>query len=643
MIQKKTLPVIGMACAVCAGTVERILNGLDGVNNASVSLAGRTALVEYDDDVLTLEGMKAAVNAGGFDLVIEQGRSVEQIRRTEYVRLAKKTALAWIIMILVVAVGMRWVDLGLNADYINQTCMILSLAAMIVCGKGFYIRAWRQVMSLTPGMDTLVALSTLISFLFSVFNTFWGESYWGCRGMEWHTFYDAVVMIITFVLTGRLIEERAKNGMASALRRLAGMTPKTARLVTGDSVDDVPLSTISISDVLEVTPGDKIPVDGTVTEASSLMSPEGVFVDESMITGEPAPVLKKRFDKLLAGTVLKQGHLRMRATQVGEKTALAQIISMVEQAQASKAPVQRIVDKMAMYFVPMVLGLSIVTFLLWMVFGGKGAFPQALMSAVTVLVIACPCALGLATPTAIMVGIGVAARNNILIKDAVALEMIHRVGVVVIDKTGTITKPNPDIDFSKADTLPLEERESLKPYVRETIDELSRRGIRVIMMSGDNDEAVAYWADKAGITEYRSRVTPQDKEDMVKRQQADGIIVAMTGDGINDTQALAAADVSISIGGGTDVAVDTSQLTLMGDDLRALSVAMTISDKTVLTIRQNLFWAFIYNIISIPLAAGLLRVFGMDFQLTPSLASGMMAMSSISVVLNSLLLRFMRL
>ena len=358
-----------------------------------------------------------------------------------------------------------------------------------------------------------------------------------------------------------------------------------------------------------------------------------------MITGEPTPVLKRPGDKVFAGTMVKQGKLRFRAEEVGTGTMLAQIIKMVQEAQGSKAPVQRVVDKIALVFVPVVLCLSVLTFILWYAIGGETQLPHAILSAVSVLVIACPCALGLATPTALMVGIGKAARKNILIKDATALENIRKVDALVIDKTGTLTVPNKNIDFTQADNLSLDERETLKPHAREAMETLQKEGVEVYMMSGDKDEAARYWAEKAGIRHYRSKVLPQDKEDMVKKLQAEGHHVAMVGDGINDTQALAAADVSIAMGKGTDIAMDVAQVTLMGTDLRRIPDAVKLSRSTVSMIKQNLFWAFIYNVICIPLAAGLPFLFGAHWQITPMWASALMAFSSISVVLNSLRLK----
>ena len=653
---KKTIPVIGMACSVCAANVERKLNSLEGINSATVSLAGRTALIDYDPEKITLEDMKREISNAGYDLVIEADRSAEEINRREFTLLKRKTLLSWFFAILVMAFSMGWVSTGMEntasmgngmmrdshaSAFNNQISLILALLNMLYCGRMFYVSAWKQLRHRTANMDSLVALSTLIAFLFSAFNTFFGEMVWGARGIEWHVYFDASVMIITFVLTGRCLEEKAKDGTAASIKQLMGLQPKTARLVADGQLEEVPISTIQRGDVIEVRAGEKIPVDGVVTQAESFMTADAAYVDEAMITGEPTPVAKRVGDEVLSGTIPSQGKLRMRARQIGENTTLAHIIRMVQEAQGSKAPVQRIVDKAALVFVPVVAGIALVTFLAWWMIGGNACLPQAILSAVAVLVIACPCAMGLATPTALMVGIGKAAQKQILIKDAAALENIRKVDALVIDKTGTLTIPNQNVDFTKGDELDdLESRETLKPHASEAMKLLEEEGIEVYMMSGDREEAARYWANKAGIKHYQSKVKSDDKQAMVKKLQAEGKHVMMIGDGINDTQALALADVSMAIGKGTDVAMDVAQVTLMDDDLMAIPDAVKLSRKTVGMIWQNLFWAFIYNLICIPLAAGVLHLFGIDFQITPMWASALMACSSVSVVLNSLRLRF---
>ena len=636
---KQTIPVIGMACASCSANIERKLNELDGINEASVSLPGRSALVDYDPEKISLEKMKSEINGIGYDLVIDKQTSVEEVEKRAYTLLKRKTLLSWVFSVAVMCVSMQWINLG-SRDISNQVSLLIALANMLYCGRQFYVTSWKQLLHGTANMDTLVALSTGIAFLFSTFNTFWGDAVWASRGIVWHTYFDASVMIITFVLTGRLMEEKAKDGTASSIRQMMGMAPKTAHVVDGDKIEEVPISTIEVGDVLEVRPGEKVPVDGEVISAESFMTPDAAYVDESMITGEPTPAEKKKGSKVLAGTIPSQGKFRMKARQIGEDTALAHIIRMVQEAQGSKAPVQRIVDKAALIFVPVVACIALITFLIWWIIGGNAYLPQAIISAVAVLVIACPCAMGLATPTALMVGIGRAAQRQILIKDAAALESLRKVNALVTDKTGTLTIPNKDVDFTKADNLPLESREHLKPNARQAMEALQKSGIEVYMMSGDKEEAARYWAEKAGIKHYHSKVMPQDKENLVKDLQSKGKFVAMVGDGINDTQALALADVSIAIGKGTDVAMDVAQITLMGDDLSAIPEAVRLSRHTVHMIWENLFWAFIYNIVCIPLAAGLLYVFGIDWQITPSWASALMAFSSVSVVLNSLRLRW---
>lgn len=627
-MEKKILPVLGMACAGCSANVERKLKAMDGIKSVSVSLPGRTAMVEYDEKIVTPADMKREVDAAGFELIIDEETRVDTLEKNSYRLLLRRTALSWLFALLTMSVSMGWVSVG-SPDASNQVLLIICIVNMIYCGRQFYLNAWRLLLHRSANMDTLVAMSTLMSFGFSVFNTFWGSSFWGSRGIEWHTYYDASVMIVTFVLTGRSLEERAKKSTASAIRSLMGLVPRMAHIVSNGDVTDVPLAAVSVGDVVEVRKGEKIPVDGTLTEGTG-------YVDESMISGEPLPVSKSTAARVLAGTIVSEGTLRFRAEQVGQHTMLANIIRMVQEAQGSKAPVQRLVDKVALVFVPCVLAVSVLTFVLWLLIGGESVLPQALLSAISVLVIACPCAMGLATPTALMVGIGKAAQCGILVKDATAVEQMCKVDALVIDKTGTLTIPNKDVDFKSAENIALEDREQLKPHAVEAIAMLKARGIEVWMMSGDKEEAAAYWAKKVGIDHWKSCCMPQDKEDIVRHLQLQGKTVAMVGDGINDSQALALADVSIAMARGTDVAMDVAQVTLMGDDLRRIADACRLSHNTVAMIRQNLFWAFVYNIICIPLAAGALRLFGVDFQITPMWASALMAMSSVSVVTNSL-------
>lgn len=627
-------------CAGCSASVERKLNSLDGISHAAVNLPGRSALVEYDPEVITLEQMKAEIQRSGYDLIIEEDRSMDELERRSLSLLRRKVVVAWVLSLLVMGISMGWISLSsghesaVGSSLANQTMLLLSLGCLVYCGRQFYVNAWRQLRHRSANMDTLVALSTAISFLFSVFNTFWGERFWGSRGIAWHTYFDASVMIVAFVLTGRLLEERAKHSTASSIRSLMGLQPKTAHLVDGmgdhESVSDVPLSTLQPGDVIEVRAGEKVPVDGVALGVEG----EVAALDESMMTGEPDLIEKQSGDRVLAGTICKRGMLRFKAREVGEKTVLSNMIRMVQEAQGSKAPVQRVVDRIALVFVPCVLALSLLTFVLWWIIGGEGELPRAVLSAVSVLVIACPCAMGLATPTALMVGIGKAAEKNILIKDATALENLRHVDAMVVDKTGTLTQLQDDGTANRTETL--------KPHAREAMQTLQQRGISVYMMSGDKEERAAHWAHEAGISHYESEAMPQDKENLVRRLQAEGRHVAMVGDGINDSQALASADVSIAMGRGTDVAMDVAQVTLMSTDLRRLSDAIDLSRRTVGMIHQNLFWAFIYNLVCIPLAAGALRLFGLDFQITPMWASALMAFSSVSVVLNSLRLKLQK-
>ena len=603
MNEKKTFAVLSMMCAGCAARVEQRLNQTPGIESATVNLPTRTVLIAYDPEQTSPQAMKDALGKIGYDMVVEEDRNVEALERLAFTQLRRRVLLSWMFALLCMSLSMGW--LRLQPDYANQAALIVAMLNLIYCGRSFYVNAWRQLRHASANMDTLVALSTGISFLFSVFNTFWGDEFWGARGLENHTYFDASVMIITFVLTGRLLEERAKHSTASAIRSLMGLQPKTAHLVAmpESTITEIPIAAVQKGDVLEVRTGEKIPVDGTVADGTGEL-------DESMMTGEAVAVEKSVGDRLLAGTIIKSGTLRMKAEAVGKDTVLANMIRMVQEAQGSKAPVQRVVDRIALIFVPAVTGLALLTFLLWLLIGGTTCLPQAM---------------GLATPTALMVGIGKAAEQQILIKDATALEQLRHVDAMVVDKTGTLTEGTP---------------EQLKPHAREAMTLLQQQSIDVYMMSGDREERVSHWAHEAGISHYQSEVLPQDKEDLVRRLQAEGRRVAMVGDGINDSQALATADVSIAMGRGTDVAMDVAQVTLMGRDLRRLSDAIALSRRTVGMIRQNLFWAFIYNMVCIPLAAGLPLLLGYDWQITPMWASALMAMSSISVVLNSLRLRF---
>ena len=628
-METKTIPVVGMACTGCAANIEKILLKLEGIESATVNFSSRTAKVTFNPQKISLQKMKDEIQKAGYDLIINNNLSISAIERHEYRTLVKKTIISWLFSVIAMILSMNFIDIG-SVFYTNQILLIIALANIVYCGKTFYINSLKQISKGMVSMDTLVTISTLVSFVFSVFNTFWGEKFWATYDIENHTYYEASIMIITFVLTGRTMEKRAQDGTASAIKSLIALSPKTAHILQSDGTTyDIPIDTLEKGDYIEVKNGEKIPADGFVTEGKS-------YVFEGTITGEPIPAEKNVGDKVFAGTIMKEGVLKFKASSAGKDTLLANIIKVVQEAQNSKAPIQRIADKIAGIFVPIVLILSVITFILWMVFGGINYLPQGLMFAVSVLVISCPCALGLATPTALMVGIGKAAKNNILIKDAEALERIHKIDSIVIDKTGTLTIPNENFNFQNNDNLAPELRETLKPHATDAINNLQKHGIDVYLMSGDKNKYVEYWASKANIKNWQGEVMPQDKENLVKQLKASGKHVAMVGDGVNDMQAFALADVSIAMGRGTDIAIDTAQMTLMGNDLRRIPYAIKLSGRIVRIIKQNLFWAFIYNLVCIPIAAGLPWIFNLHWQINPMLASALMAISSISVVLNSL-------
>ena len=630
-MKKQTLPVVGMMCASCSARVERCLKEQPDVASVAVNLAGRTALVEYDEAQTSLAALQKAVADAGYELIVESDRSVALIEHRAAQLLLRRTVVAWLLALMVMALSMDWIDTE-GRDAANQWQLILAAISLGYCGRQFFTTAWKQLLHRSASMDTLVALSTGISFLFSTFNTFWGESFWGAHGMEWYTYFDAATMITAFVLLGRWLEERAKNSTSAAIRALIGLQPKAARLVKDGAYHDVPISTLERGDTIELRPGERVPIDGDVVSGEA-------FIDASAMTGESALQRLTAGSQAMSGTMVKSGTLQLRATRVGEKTLLQRMIKAVEEAQGSKAPVQKLVDRVALIFVPAVLIIALLTFLLHL-FVFHSPFSSLLLYPVSVLVIACPCALGLATPTALMVGIGRAAQQGILIKDAVGLEQLKNVSAMVLDKTGTLTIPRGGIDVTTANHLAPEERESLKPHAAEAIAELKAQGVDIYLMSGDEEEAVSHWAKQAGIDHYKSKILPQDKQNLVAELQQQQQVVAMVGDGVNDSQALATADVSIAMGHGTDVAMNVAQVTLMNDDLLRLPEAIALSRKTVSTIRQNLFWAFIYNVVCIPLAAGLPQLLGINVQITPTLASALMACSSVSVVLNSLRLKW---
>lgn len=732
--ETKTLPVLEMSCAVCAGNVENTVKNLPGVTEASVNFAANLLTVTYDPSAISLQKMQATVQKAGYDLVIaeEDPTAVqEETARRHYRKLRRNTIGAWVLSIPLALLGMVF----MHFPHANWIMMILALAIMLLFGRSFYVNGFRHAVKGSANMDTLVALSTSIAFLFSLFNTLYPR-FWLERGLEPHVYYEASGVIIAFVLLGKLLEERAKNSTTSAIKKLMGLQPKTARRLKDGREEEVPIAWLRAGDILNVRPGEKIPVDGRLKDGSS-------FVDESMLSGEPIPVEKMPGDRILAGTINQKGAFTLEATGVGNATVLAQIVQMVQTAQGSKAPVQRIVDQISRIFVPVVVGLAVITFIVWLGVGGTRYFSYALLSAVSVLVIACPCALGLATPTALMVGIGKGAEHHILIKDAFALENLCKVDTIVLDKTGTLTEGIPEVtdsywvseatkDFldilytaekksehplassiiswlegteagdreasrfesltglgirmevegitywvgnkrlmeSFGATIPpgaayeinrwhedgksviyygwgsellaaLAISDRLKPTSADAVEALKNMRIEVHLLTGDSQRAAETLASFLDIRQYKAEVLPSEKEAYIQALQAEGRKVAMVGDGINDSQALARADVSIAMGKGTDIAMDVAMVTLITSDLMLLPDAIRLSKRTVRLIHQNLFWAFIYNLIGIPLAAGVLYPVN-GLLLNPMLASAAMAFSSVSVVLNSLRLKFMK-
>ncbi|RGG52163.1 Cu(2+)-exporting ATPase [Odoribacter sp. AF21-41] len=734
---KETFQVLGMSCAVCALNVETTLGAQEGVYEAKVNFAGSTVLVDYDPQVITPVELQKAVESAGYELVVENTEDTDQadrLQREEFLALKRKTIGAIVLAIPVFVIGMFF----MHMPYGNWIMLAFTIPVMAFFGRDFFVHAYMQLKHGRANMDTLVAVSTGVAFLFSLFNTIWPE-YWTSRGLEAHVYYEAAAVIIALILLGRLLEAKAKFSTSTAIKKLMGLQPKTVTKILADgSEEEVPIREVAVGDVLVVKPGEKIPVDGEVTEGSS-------FVDESMITGESIPVEKVKGQPVYAGTINEKGSFRFRADKVGGETVLANIIRMVQEAQGSKAPVQKLVDRIAGIFVPVVMGIAVITFIVWMLIGGDLAFTHALLTSITVLVIACPCALGLATPTAIMVGIGKGAEHNILIKDAESLELMYRVNAIVLDKTGTITEGKPvvtDIHWTPGSEderypsilLEIERRsehpladavvqkfkekvvneisvsdfenqtgkgvtakvgdkvylvgnrallevshvildddneklavrwegdgktvvffagegrvlalvaiaDKIKESSRQAVTTLHEKGIDVYMLTGDNALTARAVADQVGIRHFKAEVMPGEKANFVEALQHEGKVVAMVGDGINDSQALAQADVSIAMGKGSDIAMDVAKVTLITSDLNVIPRAIALSHQTVRAIRQNLFWAFIYNIIGIPLAAGVL--YGINgFLLNPMIAAAAMAFSSVSVVTNSLRIKWKKL
>lgn len=728
-VQKNTFPVTGMTCAACASSVESILAHVQGVQSAVVNFASNSVLVEYEKET-DENSLKKALQDIGYDLLIDEvdpAAAQEELAEKKYALTKKRTIWAAILTLPVFIIGMFFMEWE-SGKWIS---LALTIPILFWIGQDFFINAWKQAKHGKANMDTLVALSTGIAFLFSLFNTLYPQ-FWEAKGLEAHVYYEAATVIITFILLGKLLEEKAKSNTSTAIKKLMGLQPKTVDAIIDGEAVTIPIAEVQIGQTLVVKPGEKIAVDGTLSQGTS-------FVDESMISGEPIPVEKHEGEKVFAGTVNQKGSFQFTAEKVGGETLLSQIIKMVQEAQGSKAPVQKLVDKIAGIFVPIVLVISIITFLSWFFLGETNALTHALLTSVAVLVIACPCALGLATPTAIMVGVGKGAENNILIKDAESLEIGHKVNAIILDKTGTITKGKPEVkdvlwydettehqeillalemksehplasaviehfkaenktidhldDFEsitgqgvqgevnnksyfigneklinaqniaiakdvlkqvkewqkKANTVVYFADENkvlaviaiadqLKSSSKAAIQRLQERGIEVYMLTGDNKETAKAVASEVGIQEYLAEVMPSDKADFVEKLQKQGKVVGMVGDGINDSHALAKADLSIAMGHGSDIAIDVAKVTLITSDLSSIPKALKLSSKTVQGIKQNLFWAFIYNIIGIPIAAGVLYPIN-GFLLDPMIAGAAMAFSSVSVVANSLRLK----
>ncbi len=729
--EKHTYPVLQMSCASCAASIERILKHQEGVVDAAINFAAATVTVEFLPTLVQPVKLQKAVQDGGYDMVIESKKdeieTLEELHQKNFNRLKKRTWGAALLSLPVAVIGMFF----MNMPYANEIMWILSTPVLLWFGQVFFINSWKQAKHRTVSMDTLVALSTGVAYLFSMFNTLFPQ-FWHQRGLEAHVYFEAAAVIITFILLGRLLEEKAKGNTSAALKKLIGLQPKTVTLITGQAEQkQIPVEEVKIGNIILAKPGEKIAVDGKVTYGSS-------YVDESMLSGEPVPVLKQQHDKVYAGTINQKGSFQFQAEKVGDETMLAQIIKMVKDAQGSKAPVQKLADKIASVFVPVVMSIAILSFIVWNIADGTNGFTHGLLAMITVLIIACPCALGLATPTAIMVGIGKGAENGILIKNAESIELAKKVNAVVLDKTGTITEGLPEVtdilwlnenDLAKAILYSLEKQsehplaeaivnhfgnvktthisdfksitgkgvravaegktwfagnkrlleennihidstlletakkwsanaktviwfadsenavaavaiaDKIKENSAEAIHRLQNSGIEVYMLTGDNENTAKAIASQAGINHFKAETLPGEKAEFIKKLQSEGKIVAMAGDGINDSAALAQADVGIAMGKGSDIAIDVAEMTIISSDLNKIPQAIRLSKQTVTTIRQNLFWAFIYNVIGIPIAAGILYPFT-GFLLNPMIAGAAMAMSSVSVVTNSLRLKW---
>lgn len=731
---KQSFPVLNMSCASCAASSESILQSQPGVVTVSVNYANGNALVEYLPTVTGPARFKTALQGIGYDLVIDESEdakdALEDLQQKQYKALKVKTIAAVVLSVPVVIIGMFFMAM----PYANYIMWVLSTPVIFIFGKQFFVGAWKQMTHRSANMDTLVALSTGVAYLFSTFNTLF-PAYWHSKGLHAHVYFEAAAVIIAFILLGKLLEEKAKGNTSSAIKRLMGLQPKTVTVIHEDgSQAEMPVAGVTVGTVLLVKPGERIPLDGTVSAGNS-------FVDESMISGEPVPVEKIKGEQVFAGTINQKGSFQFIAGKVGGDTVLAHIIKMVQEAQGSKAPVQKLVDKIAGIFVPVVIGIALLSLVLWIIAGGNNGFTHGLLAMITVLVIACPCALGLATPTAIMVGVGKGAENGILIKDAESLELAKKTDVVILDKTGTVTEGKPAVTgiiwlnndakelpvllsvekqsehplaeavvkhFNAVRDVPVQHFESLtgfgakaqvndqtwyvgnlpllqknnitvpdqlrhaaakwlaeaktviyfanekqalaavaiadtiKPSSTEAVKQLQDAGITVYMLTGDNAATAKAIAGQVGIKHFKAEVLPAQKAEFVKALQQQGKTVAMVGDGINDSNALAQADVSIAMGKGSDIAMDVAKMTIISSDLSKIPKAIQLSKRTVATIKQNLFWAFIYNLIGIPVAAGILYPFN-GFLLNPMIAGAAMALSSVSVVTNSLRLKWLKL
>lgn len=610
---KKNFPVTGMGCASCVARVQKAISEVKGVSSCNVSLASNSAQVEFDPGVTNPEQLSKAVSDAGYGLIVGDEEDAEEeadrLQEDYYKSLKRDMLLAAILALLVMLLGMGFGDMPWN----GYLLWLLATPAVFWCGRRFFIVAWKQARHGSANMDTLVALSTLISYLFSLFNLLFPQV-WTSRGIEPHLYFESSAMIVAFILVGRVLEERAKHSTTASIRELMGLQPKTVNLKPGD--------------IFKVKPGERIPADGEVVSGES-------FVDESMLTGEPVAVSKAVGSKVYTGTMNQRGTFEMRANKVGKDTMLSAIIKMVKDAQGSKAKIQNIVDKVAAVFVPAILAASVLTLIAWLLFDPTEGVSRGLLAMVSVLVIACPCSLGLATPTALIAGIGNGARQGILIKDADSLQVARSIDAIVLDKTGTITK---ELKGDEIPTATSDFVDEVKETSAEAVAELKEMGLDVYMLSGDNPERAGKVAAKVGIDNVGSGVLPGDKQNFVKKLQAEGKKVGMVGDGINDSPALALADLSIAMGDGTDIAMNAAMVTIVTSDLKKISQLIKLSRRTFKIIKENLFWAFFYNVLAVPIAAGVLYPVN-GFMLNPMIAAACMAMSSVCVVLNSLRLR----